>query len=99
MSAGKLDRMSLAPQPQGRLLGLGLKFVPLIERVPPRQGILETGVGAPAAEKFPNLVKITRQELAGKVERDWLAEVKFLPVGYGLDARFVKKRTLRPKAC
>jgi len=48
-------------------LGFRLEIVPLIERTPSIQQILESGVGAPSAEKLPNVVEVAGQELAGEV--------------------------------
>ena len=74
--------MSLAPQAQRRLLGIRLELVPLIERAAPRQQSLEAGVGAPPAEKLPDLVKIAGQKFVNEVERERFAEVEIPLVGY-----------------
>ena len=81
-SVDELDRMILAPQPQGRLRGPCFEVVPVIEHAAPRQQILKPGVGASSAEKLPDLVDIAGQELAGEVESERLAELEFSFVRY-----------------
>jgi hypothetical protein len=68
--------IEIAPRPQGSFLGFRLEIVPLIERVPQSQQFLESGIGAPSAEKLPNLVKVVGQELAGEVQRERLPEIE-----------------------
>ena len=46
------------------------------------QQILEFGVGAPAAEKLPNVVEVVGQELAGEVQRERLPEIELSLVRY-----------------
>ena len=53
-----------------------------IERVPLRQEVLEVGISARPAEYLPHLVEVVRQDLAGEIERERLAEVEFSRVRY-----------------
>ena len=46
------------------------------------QQILESGVGAPAAEKLPNVVEVVGQELAGEVQRERVPEIELSLVRY-----------------
>jgi hypothetical protein len=48
----------------------------LIERVPPRQQLLELGIGAPSAEKLSNFVEAAGQELAGEVQGERLPKIE-----------------------
>jgi hypothetical protein len=72
----------IAPHPQGFFLGFRLESIPLIERPPSMQQILESGVGTPAAEKLPNVVEVVWQEFTGEVQRQRLPEVKLSLVRY-----------------
>jgi hypothetical protein len=47
----------------------------LIEHAPSTQQILESGVGAPSAEKLSYVVEVAGQELAGEVQRERLPEI------------------------
>jgi hypothetical protein len=77
-----LYRIKIAPHPQCSFLGFCLEIVPLIERAPSIQQILESGVGAPSAEKLSNVVEVVGQKLAGEVQRERLAEIEISLVGY-----------------
>ena len=54
----------------------------MIERATSIQQILESGVGAPSAEKLSNVVEVVGQKLAGEVQRERLAEIEISLVGY-----------------
>ena len=46
------------------------------------QQILESGVGAPSAEKLSNVVEVAGQELAGEIQRERLPEIELSLVRY-----------------
>jgi hypothetical protein len=54
----------------------------LIEHAPSIQQILESGVGAPSAEKLPNVVEVAGQELAGEIQRERHPEIELFLVRY-----------------
>ena len=56
--------------------------MPLIQRAPVDQKILEPGIGAPFLEHLSNLLVVVRQELAGKVQHERLAEIELLLARY-----------------
>jgi hypothetical protein len=53
-------------RPFRRLL---LEIVPLLERAPLGQQVLEIGISASPAEYSPHLVEIFRQNLEGEIQR------------------------------
>src|ERR1700732_2845879 len=74
--------MKIAPHPPCSFLGFRLEIVPLIEHAPSTQQILESGVGAPSAEKLSNVVEVAVQELASEVQRERLPEIELPLVRY-----------------
>jgi hypothetical protein len=54
----------------------------LLEHAPLRQQVPEKGIGASPAEDLPYFVEISRQELAGKIERELVAEIELSLVRY-----------------
>jgi hypothetical protein len=41
-----------------------------------QRNILESGVGAPSAEKLSNVVEVAGQELVGEIQRERLPEIE-----------------------
>jgi hypothetical protein len=55
---------------------LHLDIALLTDHAPSTQQILESGVGAPSAEKLSNVVEVAGQELVGEIQRERLPEIE-----------------------
>jgi hypothetical protein len=81
LSVGEHYRIELAPFSQRAFRRLLLEIVPLSERAPSYQQLLEAPVGAAPAEYVADVVKVSRQELTDEIHHQRYAEIELSLAG------------------